>query len=314
MAETSESRTDVKEDENAGVLIGLELLPSGPDNSAYRTRNDPRQPYQRPTVTARDGVVGAQCRMVNVVHGRLGHLEGYEDDEDAKATLIILDFTFDNRKNARRIKSVQTTFHFQAKDGEETDPAVVRIDPDGRFELVETSHPVDTTTKFGLEIGAPPIAGFQAGTQVGWERSTSKVKQDSTLLVGWKHLHGSERDFGEENAASWTMLENSTEKTGVPTSMRASVLLKRDNDLPFQCLFSLKLEVDMKSAFEIAVRSVFGQKLIDDPILFDPSRKPTKRQLEMFDINSLASPSLEARSDVVFKNVLDRTVRHFEQK
>ena len=312
MAEISEFRTDVNEDENGGVLIGLELLPFGPDASAYRTRNDPRQSYQRPTITERDGVVGAQCRMVNVVHGRLGPLEGYEDEEDARATLIILDFAFDNRKNARRIKSVKTTFHFQAKDGEETDPAVVRIDPDGRFELVETSRPVDTTTNFGLEIGAPPVAGFQAGTQVGWEGGTSKVKQDSTLLVGRKHLHGTERDFGEDNAALWTMLENSTDKRGVPTSMRASILLKRDNDLPFQCLFSLKLEVDMKSAFEKAIRSVFGQKLIDDPILFDPSRKPTKRQLQMFDINSLASPSHGARSGVILKNVLDGTVRHIE--
>lgn len=312
MAETSDPRTDVDEDENAGVLIGLELLPSGPDASAYRTRNDPRQPYQRPTITDREGVVGAQCRMVNVVHGRLGPLEGYEDDEDARATLIILDFTFDNRQNARRIKSVKTLFHFQAKDGEETDPTVARIDPDGRFEQLETSRPVDTTTKLGLQIGAPPIVGFQASTQVGWERSTSKVKQDSTVLVGRKHLHGSERDFGEDNAASWTMLENSTEKTGVPTSMRASILLKRDNDLPFQCLFSLKLEVDMKSAFETAINSVFGQKLIDDPILFDPSRKPTKKQFQMFDVNSLASPSLGAASRVIFKNVLGGAVRHIE--
>lgn len=76
MAETSESRTDAREDENAGVLISLELLPSGPDVSAYRTRNDPRQPCQRPAITERDGVVGAQCRMVNVVHGRLSPLEG----------------------------------------------------------------------------------------------------------------------------------------------------------------------------------------------------------------------------------------------
>lgn len=166
--------------------------------------------------------------------------------------------TFDHRKNARRIKSVKITFHFQAKDGEETEPAVVRIDPDGRFELVETSRPVDTTTSFGLEIGAPPVVGFQAGARVGWEQSTSKVKHDSTFLVGRKHLLGSERDFGEDNAVSWTMLENSTEKTGVFTSMRASILLKRNNDLPFQCLFFLTLEVDMKSAFEIAIHSVFG--------------------------------------------------------
>lgn len=67
----------------------------------------------------------------------------------------------------RRIKSVKSTFHFQANDGEETDPTVVRIDPDGRFELVETSRPVDTTTNFGLETGAPLMVGSQAGTQLG---------------------------------------------------------------------------------------------------------------------------------------------------
>lgn len=70
----------------------------------------------------------------------------------------------------------------------------------------------------------------------------------------------------------------------------------------------------MKSAFEIAIHSVFGQKLIDDPILFDPSKKLTKRQLQMFDINSLASPSLGALSTVIFKNVLGGTVHHIEHK
>ncbi|KAJ4286234.1 hypothetical protein N0V90_013268 [Kalmusia sp. IMI 367209] len=313
MEETSEFRTDVDEYEQelAAPPISLELLPSGADSSAYRTRNDPSQPYQRAKITERGGAVGAECRMVDVVHGRLGSLEGYEEFEDAKATLIILDFAFDSRKNTRRIESAKTTFHFQATGGGDDDPAVVRIDPDGRFELVETSHTVDTTTNLGLDIGAPPIAGFQAGAQVGWEQSTSRVKQDSTRLVGWKHQI--DRDYGEDNAASWTLLENSTEKTGVPTSMRACILLKRENDLPFQCIFSLKLEVDLKSSLEKTMGMVFGKKLIDDPILFDPSRKPTKRQLEIFDINSLSSPSLAARSRVISKNVLDGTIHHVGQ-
>jgi hypothetical protein len=286
------------------AIIDLELHPTGNDATGYRTRNDPSQPYQRAKITERNGVVGAQCRMIDVVHGRLGSADSYDGDEEAPATLIVLDFAFGSHKNARRIKAAQITFQFISTCGDEEEgPSVVSIEPCGSFVLAETTRPVETTISTGLDIGATPVAGFHAGAHLGWERSTSKSKNDSVRLEGKRHQLG--RDYGDDDAATWTLLENSTEKTGIPSSLRAVILLKRPDDLPFQCIFSLKLEADLRTSLESAFGAVFGKKIIDDPVLFDPSRKPTKRQKETFNLDSLASEDLVAQSAVVNKNVLN---------
>lgn len=296
------------EEMNEVTTINLDLLPTGKNTSGYRTKNDDKKPLERSTITNRGGVVGARCDMVDVIHGRLGLLDGSEEDEDAPATLINLNFTFDSRKSARRIKAAEVTFHFIKTDGcEDEDPAVVRIEPMGPKVLVETSRPVETERSLGVNIGAPPFGGFQAGAELGWVQNTSKVMHDSTRVVGAKSQI--DRDYGDDNAASWYLLENSTERSGVPTSMRASILLKRQSDLPFQCVFTMKLEPDLKTAIETSVQTVFGQKVIDDPILFNPTRKPNKRQMEKFTISSLTTTDLKSLSGVVSKTVLLGTVQ-----
>lgn len=291
------------------ATFSLDLFPTGDDASGYRTSNDPSEPYQRRTITNREGVMVAKCILSQVVHGRLGPLEGFDEDEDAPATLIVLDFTFDSLKKAGRIEAAEVTFHFTEGSGsEDGDPAVVRIQPAGSMKLVETSQSVDTKTSGGFNIGAPPLAGFEAGAQLNWEQSKTKVAHDAIRLVGTTRQEG--RDFGDDNAASWHLFENTTQKTGVPTAVRASILLKREHDRPFQCIFKMKLKLDFKSSLENAFNTVMGQRVIDDPVLFDPAKKPTKRQLELFDVGKLASTDLRLLSSVISKTVLDDTVRH----
>lgn len=299
------------------ATVSLDLFPTGDDVSSYCTSNDPSQPYQRRTITNREGIMVAKCKLSEVVHGRLGLLEGFEEGEDHPATLMVLDFAFDSLKETRRIEAAEVTFHFTKgsssddDDDEGNDPAVVRIQPDGSLTLVETSQPVDTKMSGGFKIGAPPLAGFGTNAELAWERSKTKLNYDSTRLVGNTRQIG--RDFGDDNAACWNFLQNRTENTGVPTAVRTSILLKREHDRPFRCIFQMKLKLDFKSSLKSAFKTVMGERIIDDPVLFDPTKKPTKRQLELFDTNSLASTDLRLLSSVVTKTILDDTVRHVGQ-
>jgi hypothetical protein len=242
--------------------------------------------------------------MIDVVHGRYGSFDGDDEDDETPATIILLDFAFSSSKIGRRIKAAQITFQFkgEAEDGEDS-PSVARIEPCGSFVMEETTRSVDTTISAGVDVGAPPIAGFQAGAHLGWERTTTKTSPDCIRLEGKKHQLG--KDYGDDDAATWTLLENATDKTGIPSSLRTVILLKRRYDGPFRCTFSLKLEVDTKTSLENALGAVFGKRVIDDPVLFDPARKPTNRQINKYDINSLASMDLVALSAVVYKNVLN---------
>lgn len=277
--------------------IDIELFPTGDDTSGYRTRNhpSPSRQNQRTLITNREGVIFSKCTMKDVVHGRLGEIEGSLDDP---ATLIVLKFEFGSSMNKRRIKAARIKLQFidsNNRHGEDReDPNVLRMYPEGDFRLTKTSHILETKTSGGLNLGAPPIVGLQAGGQITWEETRTRQVHDSVRLHGRTALLGMEH--GDVNTAIWTLLENHTDKTGVPAELCVSVLLTRHSDRPFQCIFEMELELDTRSALEKVLR-VMGKRNVDDPILFDPATRPTKKQLEIYPVDRLVSTDLRLSAE-----------------
>ncbi|PVH77726.1 hypothetical protein DL98DRAFT_517208 [Cadophora sp. DSE1049] len=269
-------------DELPSFQVGL--FPGGDDGSSFRTQNDPAAPLQRSNYIERHGAVDIRCSCLDVIHGF------FSAESETFATLIVLQFRFDSRKKARRFQSVNISLEFGGMKPGENGPEVFSISPDGTLSLVPTSQHEEVSREVGLEVGGG-LLGATATGKVGWTKTVSRDTNDQTTVTGSIDLKG--RNWGKANCASWTLQENATTKTGVPTSMRTGILLKRKDENPFQCIVKINATVDVKSAME----RLFGGKPKDDPVLFDPSLEPTNN-LQTYDIEELGAISLEDLCEV----------------
>ncbi|KAH6715879.1 hypothetical protein BKA61DRAFT_602124 [Leptodontidium sp. MPI-SDFR-AT-0119] len=269
-------------DELPSFEVGL--FPGGDDGSSFRTQNDPTEPLQRNNYIERHGAVDIRCSCLDVIHGF------FSADSETFATLIVLQFRFDSRKKARRIQAVTTSLEFGGMKPGENGPEVFSISPVGSLSLVPTTQHEEVSRELGLDIGGG-ILGATATGRVGWKKTVSRDGNDQTTVTGSIDLKG--RNWGKANCASWTLQENATTKTGVPTSMRTGILLKRKDEIPFQCVVKINATVDVKSNLEL----LFGGKPKDDPVLFDPSLDPTNN-LQKYDIEELGAIDLESLCEV----------------
>ncbi|KAL2065764.1 hypothetical protein VTL71DRAFT_3434 [Oculimacula yallundae] len=277
-----ESINEEPSDELPSFEVGL--FPGGDEGSSYRTQNDPSAPLQRSNYIERHGAVDIRCSCLDVIHGF------FSADSETFATLIVLQFRFDSRKKARRLQAVNISLEFGGMKQGDNAPEVFSISPVGSLSLIPTTQHEEVSREVGLDIGGGALGATATG-RVGWKKTVSRDANDQTTVTGSIDLKG--RNWGKPNCASWTLQENATTKTGVPTSMRAGILLKRKDENPFQCIVKINATVDTKSSLE----RVFGGKPKDDPVLFDPGLDPTNN-LQKYDIEELGAIDLEGLCEV----------------
>jgi hypothetical protein len=92
-------------------------------------RNDPRNPFQRGILVERRSSHAIKARLVSVIHGWMS------PNQHQRATLIVMEFSFEPLKVNRRIRSARISVHFEGLPGD-VDPEVAAIVPEGRFALV----------------------------------------------------------------------------------------------------------------------------------------------------------------------------------
>ena len=266
----------------------ISLSKKGEEGSSFRTENDPSAPFQRSNYMERKGTVDIRCSCLDVIHGQ------FSAESGMFATLIVLQFRFDARKHARRFQSADIELEFKGMEPGASGPEVFAISPAGKLSLVSTSQSETVTHRAGFKLGAAaPIGGATAVGKLDWEKSVSRDTSDNTTVVGSIDLKG--RNWGASNCASWTLLENSTAKTGVAATMRSAILLRRKDEKAFQCVIKVEAVVDIKSRME----RMFGAKGTnekDDPVLFDPEIGPTNK-LRIYDVDELGSLDLESVCD-----------------
>ncbi|XP_014554315.1 hypothetical protein COCVIDRAFT_105339 [Bipolaris victoriae FI3] len=304
MAEVSNSepvQTEEKYEDDDYDVFDIMLNPGGDEGSSFRTRNDPSAPYQRTNVTERKGALDIRCTCLDVIHGLVS------PDADEFATLIVLNFRFDSRKTARRILAVNITLQFAPEKAGDPEPEVFQIAPYDNMVMVQTTQTEGKTTMAGVSVGAPPLVGVELGAELGWERSVTRETTDATRVIGSIDLLG--RTYGNADSASWSLIENSTTKTGVPSTMRTAILLKRQDEKPFRCDFKIEAKVDAKSSMERSFQKMFGGRPKDDLLLFDPQLPPTNK-LQTYDLTALGSVDLGSLAGITFQTVLDSAVKH----
>jgi hypothetical protein len=285
--------SDPDGDNGSASLIPIEILHVFDDDdeiSTYRTKNDPSRPHQRTNITQRKGVINIRCVAKDVVHGRL-HPDG------KLATLLVFDFRFDPCKKGRRILRADLSFTFAS---ENSTLEVMGIAPDGRTSYAPTRLQVTTTR--AIEIGAAVGGGMSAGGLGGlgasltWEKTVSHESTDAAVIIG--RIDDSNHDGnGPPTVARWTLLENSSAATGVPTSMRTAILLQRDNDTEFYAKFEMLVRPDNITV----MRNLLARTPKDDPIIYKPTLQATNR-LQKYNVDRLGDLDLDSLCAVAFAN------------
>ncbi|KAK1757347.1 hypothetical protein QBC47DRAFT_375740 [Echria macrotheca] len=286
----------LEELEDEGVqTFDIELNEEG--DGGLHTKNDPEAPFQRSTVTQRKGDVDVKATLRDVVHGQWG-----EDDPDASATLLVLLFRFDPRRQGRRISYASLSFRFFDGEGRHRkNPEVVAISFDGNLNMVPTKRTESVTKGADGTVGGG-LLGAELSTTVKWEKKIDEETSDSTKLVG--SIDILEAPHGPNNAATWTLTENQTTKTGIPAAMQVGILLKRTTDDDFHCAFEIKTDVD----FRTSIKHFLKRQEKDDPILFRTDLKPTNKLMQ-YDVANLGSFDVSRVEDLSFTTMRNNVIK-----
>jgi len=257
------------------------------DDSFYQTSTNPDLIQRESIINSgeRDSLV-VQAHLVEVIHGTLS-------PNGNPASLIVTDFKFVSLKASRRFKSAVISYRFASKNPSSPDPEVRSIAPMGSISLKQSEKPIENLSRsveVSLESRIPPVPG---GVQVGLEATFSKLTETSmtvsgsvmnvasaTLGYSWDVAEKKDRTSqarvagiarreqrqdGEENTAVWSLTE-SGEKNGIPTFMRAAILLKRENNESFQATIEIKATADLA----YSLKRMLGGTPKGHPVNFNP--------------------------------------------
>jgi hypothetical protein len=250
-------------------------------------QDDPSEPLRESDhVEWNTGSARIRCSCLDEIHGY------WSSSSNEPVTLIVLRLSFDSRMGERRIQDVNITLHFAGMEAGGSDPEVEAIAPDGTFTLVPTTRHKEITR--GGRVALGPEVATRVGTAKGilsLEKAVSRDVTDYAMVNGWMSL--GEGDLGPRNCASWTLLENKTEKTGVPKAMRTAIRLKRKDQNPFKCI----VKIDVRVGFKSSVMRMFEGKPKDNSMEFDPGLAPTN-YLHEYDIKELGDFDIASMAEV----------------
>lgn len=264
-----------EEDEDLDEASALvDLSPTGDSGSHYRLRNDPASPFQRETAVERRGVIEIQCKAREIVHGKLSSsLDVSDYDAKPYATLLVYDIHMNTSKASRRIVSARVEFEFFSSVQNAPAPTVHKIGPFGRLSVLPTSQEETKTVGGELGLSGGPEMVASLGVKGTVEKSVSRTTTDEARVMGsiWHDT------YEHPVIAQWNLHENQSAKSGVPSFLRCAILLARAEENLFEATVKIKAETDWKSSLQSSAVRMLGGTPHDDPILFDPSRKPTNK-------------------------------------
>ncbi|KAG9233404.1 hypothetical protein BJ875DRAFT_512223 [Amylocarpus encephaloides] len=232
----------------------------------FHTRQVPSSGMAGPIIDRGKRLI-VQAELGDVIHGS-------STPEGEPATLLILDFRFLSASHERRFRAVEIELEFwnTKVDG---DPVLVKIAPAGVFHLNPTARLEESIITMGAGLGLSGGGAFVtigANAHASWSRYSATQLTDATSLAGSLHRRG--RNWGKPNTARLVMNENPAQKDGVPTQLRAAMLLERaEPDEPFEMRVHVKASVDMRYQSTQLLKQWAGRDITKDSVLFDPSAR-----------------------------------------
>ncbi|OTA94922.1 hypothetical protein M434DRAFT_70398 [Hypoxylon sp. CO27-5] len=268
----------------------------GEEGSDFHVFNIASDHYHRTEVLQRTGAIDISCNLEKVIHGAMA------DDSDRYATLIIMEWCFKPQRHTRRISEATIELVF-APDKHGGDIEVERISFDGSYSLLQTTQDETVTKGADVSLGISYAANLDLGGK--WEKTVSYQSTDAITVNGGIHLIN---NIPPKRKAKWTLLENESQKTGVPASLTVAVLLSREDQDKFYCRLGFTCKTDKKTAAE----SFFRKVPKDDPIIFQPNprekgTRPSRNVL--YGDNELGSVDLEKLSDVTFTTLVTDVIK-----
>ncbi|KAF2237415.1 hypothetical protein EV356DRAFT_564776 [Viridothelium virens] len=271
----------------------IELDKAG-ETGGYHTNNNLKEPWQRETVTERRSSIDIRYKSHEIVHGKLG-----PESEDF-ASLLVYDFHFDSTKRFRRIALANIIFEFSSLVPGMPGPKIHAISPSGRCSLLPTARKETFTQESNVKADAGQM-GISLGGSYKWLKTVDLTIPCDTRLTGETVCN----QYGDQIGVNWILRENEDTKSGVPSFIRSVILLKRQYNNIFQATVKIKVVADWRTE----ITRLFGSRAKDDPVLFDPSRPPTKKLHDGYDLDDLGSTNLEDICDITFQTNFDVVIK-----
>ncbi|KAL7805225.1 hypothetical protein V8C44DRAFT_341205 [Trichoderma aethiopicum] len=267
--------------------IRVELY--GEDDLEYHLPNE-KDKFGRP-VPHRKAITGTDrqgnARLMSVVGIMPAVVHGFADDEPH--TLVIFEWDIVSGVQDLRFRSVIIELSFIAygprgaaeHDARELrraggdihhwDPEVVKAVPSGTQSYKRSTRKTGgkETYEFGFSLGFQPY--FSVSPKYALERDTSTDVVDAIRVTGQSFVTGSSRH--RPNSVRWIMLENESQRSGVPAYLRTAVLLKRQPDDDGLFLGNVKVETHVSWWEDIKEKKwkLTGQVKPDEPVVFNPN-------------------------------------------
>lgn len=226
----------------------------------YHVRQQPGKPA-RTAVSAFHGgskrkpAFTASCNAKAMIHGNMGL------PSKKPATLLVYEFKFNSYRGAR-IKEADILFEFYPKEGQAGGPSVAQVRPRGLHKMEETEQTESEKRRLELKVG-----NSDAGLTLGEENSVEKATKHYTVVTGDKPQSD---EWGNFYQARFSLSENKSQKSGIPSELTACILLEREDDQDFVCV----PYIEATPNFTTVVTSLFSSRAPDDPIPFSVKDDP----------------------------------------
>jgi hypothetical protein len=267
--------------------------------SGYRTKNAPGQVARNVLIDRGESLV-LRASLASVTHG------DFSPNHDDGASLLVFEFRFLSN-SGRRFKKATITLVFDDASGDlRNRPEVHAIaPPEGKIAINKATSTKDVKHQFnaGLNVG---VTGGGGELGYAWEASQVKETTHATTLTGFKRRDG---DWGAPNMARWIIEEDHVARDGIPTFLRAAVLLRRRDDVPFKFTIGVEYDTDLKGVF----KRLIGQEKPDpvDPVQLGGE---TARELDdlriatldpkLVDLSNMKDMDIAKQSEVVLATLL----------
>ncbi|KAI0860914.1 hypothetical protein F4860DRAFT_191502 [Xylaria cubensis] len=237
--------------EEGGTAFDILLLPEG-DASDAELRARKSDPFRQAAEQTHYGDrLFTKANVTGITHGTLY-------PEGPPATLLILEFRFISMQKSRRFTDATIKVKFEDPDGD-TDgtPEPQRVVPEGVYALHQTENERTVKIRGNANLNGT-FAGLGAKTGLSWEKEETDNVRDWAQLTGTRYqINTDDRD----DAVFWYLRENSTVKSGIPTFLRAAVLLRRMGDAPFNVTIDIRAKVDFSVYQAVSdLRGFFGKQ------------------------------------------------------
>lgn len=224
-----------------------------------------------------------------------------------RATLLVYGFKFLSRRTTR-IKEADILFEFKSLSTSLSSmgPSVSQVRPKGQHRMQETIQ--NEARKIGLSSNiGPSIPGVDAGLTWSLEENKSKDTKHYTIVTG---DNPADQVYGDHFQAQFTLAENRSQESGIPTELTVVILLERDNDDDFAMNPQIRVTPDLKTRMV----SLASSRPPDDPIYFHVEEPPFNKldSRTIIDQDNLGATDLDSLWGCTMYNLYFKAIKGAE--